>query len=310
MKRSRAITLTAVLLSSSVLFAQDHAQAALQTHKSAFVPIPHEFTDRELLTNTKWTEETFFQGITSNWDTYTGEQGLEGKDVLRSAEMEICGVIFSVKAARFKSDGVYQFIFSTEPGESFPKDFREKFMGCAEKTWGVPFKDIDYSREVKEGSVDNHDTEWDLGNTVISFSYFGAEIYGGWVPGLCLFQITQSGKYPPLKDLICLKCEGQRKFSGREQGNEIEPVNPFVIFVDLNRNEILRQDKSELEKIVKVSQDYFVAEQQEKDLKSTFTIDRKLGTYELRIASAVNAAYGMNEWGKCEKIDLPAQPKF
>jgi hypothetical protein len=296
----------APIAKASVGVPRDSAQAALQAQKSAVVPIPHEFTDRALMTNTKWTEETFFQRITSNWDTYTGEQGWKEKDVLRTAEMEICGVVFSVKAVRFKSDGVYQFIFTTKLDERFPKDFREKFMGYAETIWGVPSKDIDYSGEYKEGSVDNHDTEWDLGNTVISFSYFGAEMYGKWIPGLCLFQITQAGKVPSLKDLISLKCEGQRKFSG----SGIEPVSSFVIFVDLNHNAILRRDKSVREKNVQVSQDYFVAEGQEKDFKGTFTIDRKLGTYKWRVTSAVNAAYEMNEWGKCEKIDLPTQPKF
>src|SRR5208283_2802285 len=140
-----------------------------------------------------------------------------------------------------------------------------------------------------DSSVDDHDTEWDLGNTVISFSYFGAEMYGlvanpayhWWVPGLCWFVITESDKIPPLKDLISLKCEGQRKFSG----GGIEPVSSFVIFVDLNHNAILRRDKSVMWKNMQVSQDYFVAESQEKDVKHTFTIDRKLGTYMWRVTS-------------------------
>ena len=308
---------------ASVGAPRDSAQAALQAKNSAVVPIPHEFTDRALMTNTKWTEEAFFQRITPNWVAYTGEQGWKEKDVLRTAKMEICGVVFSVKAVRFKSDGVYQFIFMTD--ERFPKDFRERFMGYAGKIWGVPSKDIDYSGEYKEGgvdshdsSVDSHDTEWDLGNTVISFSYFGAEMYGlvanptyhWWIPGLCLFVITESGKIPPLKDLISLKCEGQRKVSGLEQGSGIEPVSSFVIFVDLNHDAILRRDKSVMWKNMQVSHDYFVAEDQEKDVKHTFTIDRKLGTYKWRVTSTVNAAYEMNEWGNCEKIDLPTQPKF
>jgi hypothetical protein len=316
MKRSHAIVLTAVLLISAIAFAGDSAQVAFQAQKDhgssvgAFVPIPHEFTDRALMTNMKWAEETVFQRIISKWDTYTGEQGFKDKDVLRTAEIKICEVAFSVEAVRFKADGVYQFIFSTKPGESFPKDFREQFMEYAGKIWGPPSKDIDYSSEVKEGRVDSHMVEWDLGNTIISFTYFGAEMYDGWVPGLCLFQITQSGKYPQLKDLICLKCEGQRKFSGFGQANRIESASPFVIFVDLNNNAIRRRDKSVWESIVQVSEDYFVAEQQQKDFKDTFTIDRKLGTYERRRTFAVNAEYEIREWGKCERIDLPTQPKF
>src|SRR5271157_5846989 len=135
---------------------RDSAQAA---HKSTFVPIPHEFNDRAIMRNMKAREEIVFQRIASSWDTYTVEQGWKEKDVLRTAKMEICGVVFTVKAVRFKSDGVYQFIFMTD--EDFPKDFRENFMGYAGKIWGVPSKDIDRSGEYKEGAVDSHDSRVD-----------------------------------------------------------------------------------------------------------------------------------------------------
>ena len=68
--------------------------------------IPVEFNDRALLTNAKWSDAAFVEAITSNWERYTGTQELEGKEVLRITEVQICGTAFSVEARRFKSDGV------------------------------------------------------------------------------------------------------------------------------------------------------------------------------------------------------------
>jgi hypothetical protein len=179
------------------------------------------------------------------------------------------------------------------------------------KTWGVPLKNIDYSWRGKENSVDSHDVEWLLGNTHIKFGIFGAEMYDSWISGLCILIITQQGKYALLKDLVALKCEGQKRLVGFEDSTKIIPVSPFVVLVDLNHNELLRRDRSTLGKITQASEDYFVAEWQEKDRKDRFTIDRKLGTYEWRTTLLKpNKTYGAVNWGNCEKTNLQIEQKF
>lgn len=273
------------------------------------IQIPTQFTNRELLTNARWSDGAFFQAIVSSWDKHTVTQDLEGKEVLRKREAQICGTTFSVEARRFQSDGVFEFVFIHKDG--FPKDFRQKFVSYGVKTWGVPLKSIDYSWRGKENSVDDHEVEWLLGKTHIKFSIFGAEMYDSWIPGLCLLVITQQGKYALLKDLIALKCEGQKRLFGFKDSTEVTPVSPFVIFVDLNHNALLRRDRSVLGKIGTASDEYFMAEWREKDRKHRFTIDRKLGTYEWETTPIESSKkYGAVNWGKCEKTNLQIEPKF
>jgi hypothetical protein len=268
------------------------------------VQIPTEFKNKEFLANAKWTDLAFIQGITSNWDSYTGKQDMEGKEVLRKKEIQIYGAVFSAEARRFISDGVFEFVFVNN---DFSKDFREKFVRYAVETWGVPSKHIDYSW----GGDDNHDMEWLLKNTYIKFNIFGVEMYNSWIPGICVLIITQQGKYAPLKELITLKCEGQRRLFGFRDSTETTAVTPFIVFVDLNYNRLLRRDRSTLGKITQASDDYFISEWQEKNRKHRFIIDRKLGTYEWKTTLLEsNKNYGAVDWGHCEKSNLQIEPKF
>jgi len=273
------------------------------------VQIPIEFKNRDFLTNAKWTDASFIQRITSSWDSYTGKQDLEGKEVLRKKGIQIYDAVFSVEARRFISDGVFEFVFMDKGG--FSKDFREKFIGYAVKAWGAPSKNIDYSWSGKESSVDNHEMEWLLKDTYIRFTIFGAEMYNSWIPGFCVLLITQQGKYAPLKELITLRCEGQRRLFGFRDSTETTTVNPFIIFVDLNYNRLLRRDRSTLGKITQTSDDYFISEWEDKDRKHRFVIDRKLGTYEWKTTTLEpNKNYGAVNWGNCEKTNLQKEPKF
>ena len=179
------------------------------------------------------------------------------------------------------------------------------------KTWGEPIKSIDNSWRGKEESFDENKTEWLIGNTHIKFSVFGAQIHDTWIPGICALRITKQGKYPLLKDLIALKCEGQRRLFGFKDSTEIIPVSPFVVLVDLNDNKLLRRDRSTMGKITQASDDYFVAEWQDKNIKNSFTIDRKLGTYEWKATSLESKkSSGAVNWSRCEKTNLQMEPKF
>jgi hypothetical protein len=297
MKTKIKITLYAICLLfslSGLVWAED------------IVQIPIEFTNRDFLENAKWTDASFFHRITAGWDTYTGDQGIEGKEVLFTKNIQIYDVVFSVDAMKFISDGVFVFVFKQE--SHFSKDFREKFMNYAVKTWGAPSKNIDYSGSGKERSV-HHETEWLLKNTHIRFTIMGAEMYNSWIPGLCILFITQQGKFPPLKELITLKCEGQRRFFGFRDSTEITREKPFVIIVDLNHNTLRRRDKSRLGEITQTSDDYFISEWEDKDTKHRFVIDRKLGTYEWKITQP-DKNWGMVNWGNCQKTDVQLEPKF
>ena len=273
------------------------------------VEIPAELRNKEFMEKARWTDATFFQKITSNWDKYTGTQSIEGKEMLYEKKIQIYGADFSVSARRF-SDGVFEFVFSNT--SSFSKDFREKFVSYAIKTWGMPSKNIDNSYGA--GLVQQVDMEWLLKGTQIKLGLFGAKMFegtkenpDGWVSGLCVLTITQQGKYAPLKDLIALKCEGQQQFF---DSKEITPVSPFIIFVDLNHNQFLRSDRSLMQKITQISDDYFMAQWMGKNnLKNELIIDRKLGTYQWKMSDS-KSGLGANNWGKCEKTDLNLQPKF
>jgi hypothetical protein len=211
---------------------------------------------------------------------------------------------------RFKSDGAFEFVFVDKDSDSFSKDFREKFMSFAVKAWGAPSKDIDTSHSDKEGGTDSHDVEWVLGNTQIKFTFAGMDIYGRWILGISTLTITQNGKYPPLKDLFALKCEGQATTFTPGAPSETLPASSFVIIVDLNENVLLRQDKSILGKITRTSEDYYVAEWQDKLRNNRFTINRKLGTFEWETTLLANENYRRVERGDCEKINLQTEPKF
>lgn len=275
------------------------------------VQIPIEFTSSDFLENAKWTDESFIQRITSSWNSYTGKQGVEGVESLYEKEIQIYDALFSVEARRFISDGVFEFLFLNKGNIS--KSFREKFMSYAVKTWGVPSKNIDYSGSGKERNV-HHETEWLLKNTRIRFAIMGAEMYNSWIPGLCILSITQQGKFPPLKELIALKCEGQRRFFGFRDSMETTLVKPFIIFVDLNLNLLRRRDKSIMGKITQTSDDYFMSEWEDKKTKHSFVIDRKLGTYEWKTTLLgplePYKSSGAVESGNCEKINLQIEPKF
>jgi hypothetical protein len=273
--------------------------------------IPAEFSNRELLSNAKWTDAAFVQAITSNWDRYTGTQDFDGEEVLREKEIKIYGVVFTVQARRFNSDGVFEFVFMNK--DHFLRDFREQFVSYGVKTWGAPLKSIDDSWGGKGQGIDSCEIEWLLGNTHIKFGMFGAITDDRWFPGACYLRITKQGKHALLKDLIALKCEGQRRLFGFKDSTEIIPVSPFVVLVDLNDNTLRRRDRSTWGKITEASEDYFVAEWQEKDktFKHRFTIDRKLGTYEWKMTPLEpNKNYGGVNWGNCVKTNLQMEPKF
>jgi hypothetical protein len=83
-----------------------------------------------------------------------------------------------------------------------------------------------------------------------------------------------------------------------------------VIIVDLNEGAILRQDRSLLGKITQTSEDYYVAEWQDKNTKNQLTINRKLGTYEWETTLLANENYRAVNRGNCEKTNLQTEPKF
>lgn len=91
---------------------------------------------------------------------------------------------------------------------------------------------------------------------------------------------------------------------------------PFIVFVDLNHNLLLRRDKTTLGKITQASDDYFISEWEDKDTKHRFVIDRKLGTYEWNftlLEPKPKKYYGVDgvvNWGKCEKTNVEREPKF
>lgn len=275
-----------------------------------FIQIPAELRNKEFLEKVKWTDATFFQKITSSWDKYTGKQDIKGKEILREKEIQIYGTVFSVQARRF-SDGTFEFAFDTK--DSFSKDFQEKFLSYAIKTWGTPLKSIDNSWRGKEMSTEHHEMEWLLKNTHIKITTLGTQVFDSWVPHFCILLITQEGKYVPLKDPIALKCEGQKKLFGLPNSAEITPVSAFIVLVDLNRKHLLRRDKSSIGEITEVTEEHFISEwtDKTKGFKHRFFIDRKLGTYEWKTTSLESGKnYGMVDWGNCEKIDLELKQKF
>jgi hypothetical protein len=271
--------------------------------------IPAQLKDKNFLTSVKWTDANIVLEIASGWDKYIGKQGIEGKETLREKDIQIYGTKFSVEVRKFVSDGVFEFVFINKG--DFPKDLREKFMNYAVETWGVPLKNIDYSSGDQKNGLDNHEVEWLLSDTHIKFISIGAQLYGKWVSTLFILIITQQGKYPLLKDLIGLKCDGQKRLFGFEDSTQITPVSPFVILIDLNHNSLRRRNKSTIGKITQVSNDYFISEWNEKDKKHRFVIDRKLGTYEWKTTPLESTKnYGAIEWGNCEKTNLHLEPKF
>jgi hypothetical protein len=279
--------------------------------------IPVELTNRELLANAKWTDAAFVQAITSGWERYTGTQHFENvegvagaREELYTKEIQMYGAVFSASVRRFKSDGAFEFVFVNKDSDSFSKDFREKFMSFAVKAWGAPSKDIDNLLSDKEMGTDSHDVEWLLGNTQIKFTFSGLDMYGRRISSICALIVTQNGKYPPLKDLIALKCEGQATTFAPGAPSETAPASSFVIIVDLNLNALLRQDKSHLGKITRTSEDYYAAEWQDKDTKNRFTINRKLGTFEWETTLLANENYRVVKRGNCEKVNLQTEPKF
>ena len=294
--------------------------------KAAESSIPAEFTDRAVLASANWTDVAFVHAIASGWDRYTGTQPFENKEVsggarevLYAKEIQISGGIFSATVRRFNSDGVFEFVFVGKDDATFSRDFREKFMSSALTKWGTPFKDVDTSLTEKEGSTDSHDVEWVIGNTQIKFTFSGMDMYGRRTSTLCALVITRNGKYPPLKDLIALKCEGQSRLFGFEDPTVVTPDLPFVVVVNLNDNSLLRRDKSILGKITQASEDYFVAEWQDEDTKTApapvpktneLIIDRKLGTYEWKTTLLANKSQGKVSSGNCEKTNLQMDEKF
>ena len=271
-------------------------------------PIPSQFTDRALLAKAKWTDMTFVKSIAGSWDKYNGTQDLQVKEILNTTKIGIYGVTFDVQMRRYFSDGTFEFVFVDK--DSFLRDFRQQFLTYAIKTWGEPIKNIDYSLRNKEESFDDYETEWLLGDTHIRFNFSGSQIGDKWVPLFCVLFITKKGEYPLLKDLIALKCEGQRRLTGFKDSGIVQ-ISPFVVIVDLNHNRLRRRDRSTLGKITQASDDYFVAEWQDKNIKSNFTIDRKLGTYKWESTSLESEKnYGAVNWGSCEKTNLQMEPKF
>jgi hypothetical protein len=322
---------TPLFLSTALAcFASQSTQPKIQTKPQEgaenVVQIPPEFKNKELLENIKWTDPVYIQAITSGWDKYTGSQYFENaelvggaREVLYTKEMQEYGAAFSATLRRFKSDGVFEFVFVSKGDDALPKDFREKFMNYAVKAWGAPLKDIDTSLTDKEGGTDSHDVEWVLGNTQVKFTFSGVDMYGRRISSLCALIVTQNGKYPPLKDLIPLKCEGQSRLFGFDDSAETMPELPFIVLLDLNDNRVLRRDKSILGKITQVSDDYFIAEWQDKDTKTgpapilkanRLTIDRKLGTYEWKGTLVANKSQGKISSGSCEKVNFQMEPKF
>ena len=297
--------------------AQEAAGVADASQKTTENSIPVELTNRELLANVKWRDAAFVEAITPGWEIYTGTQHFENEERVAGAREELYtkkiqlnGAVFSASVRRFKSDGAFEFVFVSKDSDSYSKDFREKFMSFAVKAWGVPSKDIDTSFSDKEGGTDSHDVEWLLGNTQIKFTFSGMDMYSRRIWSICALIVTQNGKYPPLKDLIALKCEGQVTRFTTDAHSETIPASSFVILVDLNEDALLRQDKSHMGKITRTSEDYYVAEWQGKDTKNRFTITRKLGTYEWETTLLSNGNYQAVQRGNCEKINLQTGPKF
>jgi hypothetical protein len=275
------------------------------------VEIPIEFTNRNFLTNIRWTDTNLIQKVISNWDMYSEKQGIEGKEILRKKGIKIYDVMFLVEARKFTSDNVFEFVFNTENG--FSQDFREQFMSYAVKTWGQPSTHIDYSWGGKVDAFVSHEVDWFIKDTHIRFDFSGAVLDGHWFPGFCLFFITQKGKYDPLKELIALKCEGKSQLFGFPDRREITPVNAFIVFVDLKNKQLLRRDRSPLGKITEATDEHFISEwtDKTKDQKHRFFIDRKLGTYEWKTTPSESGKnYGAVNWGNCEKTDPQLQQKF
>jgi hypothetical protein len=315
------VLLDALIIFSPFLAAQETTSTAGTTkyagQKTTENSIPVELTNRELLANAKWTDASFVQAITSGWERYTGTQHFENvelaagaREELYTKEIQMYGTVFSASVRRFRSDGAFEFVFVNKDSDSFSKDFRENFMSFAEKAWGAPSKDIDTSFSDKEGGTESHDVEWLLGNTQIRFNFSGMDMYGRRIWTISALTITQNGKYPPLKDLIALKCEGQVTTFTPGAPSETIPASSFVIIVDLNENAFLRQDESILGKITRTSEDYYVAEWQDKDTTNRFTINRKLGTYEWETTPLAEENFRVVKRGNCERIDLQTGPKF
>jgi hypothetical protein len=164
--------------------------------------------------------------------------------------------------------------------------------------------------------------EWLLKDTQIEFAILGGEKLvertkenpDGWKGTVCVLNMTQRGKDVPLKDLINLKCEGQKKGFGSMDPNftKTEPVPPFMLIIDLNYKtggSLLWGNKSPMAEINEVSDDHFKIEWERKDIKNMLFIDRRLGTYRWKKTTS-KSTMGMEEWGKCEKIDPNLQPKF
>jgi len=302
---------------SPFLAAQETAGIAHVVQKTAENAIPAELTNKELLENAKWTDAAFVQSIASGWERYTGTQHYENEDLnagareeLYTKKIQMNGAVFYASVRRFKSDGVFEFVFVNVDSDSPSKDFRKKFMSFALKAWGAPSKDVDTSFSDNEGGTDSHSVEWLLGNTQIKFDFSGVDMYGRRISSICALIVTQNGKYPPLKDLIALKFEGQVTTSTPDAPSETVPASSFVVFIDPNENALRRQDKSLLGKITRTSEDYYLAEWQDKVRKNRIAINRKLGTYEWEITILANKDFRSIERGKCEKINLQTEPKF
>lgn len=269
--------------------------------------LPQKLLDKNFLQKYNWKNEDDIQEITKDWKNYDGTQNYKDRLVLKKSRTELLDVSFEIQSRQYCSDQIFE-ILVLNAGE-FPKEFNDKFINIAEKIWGKPYKIVDktYLSPNKENGFVNYDCEWFFQDSHIQYSFSGAEISNKWIPVGCYLVFTKNGKSKPLKDLVYLEFQGQKRDSGSD---EIIPVQPFIFIVDFNSDAFLRRNLSQIAKFEYISEEVIQAKWNVEDVLNVFVIDRRMGTFQWKIWKKNNESISTDMWGKYIKMEGNEKLKF
>lgn len=265
-------------------------------------PLPEALLDSQFLRSCTWKEDKGIQGIVRNWPSYTEKQGFVDRTVLNEVQVTILGISFKAEYRVFIKDSLAEIVvYSNKHGEGFCAEF----LGWATKHLGKPDKILDRSRLRRDrDGFQNVETDWLLGQSRVQMNCAGTILYGEYIPLFAILIYRHKDELKALEDFIYIECSSTKKFVGplfKDQLQEEAP--PVTMIIDPNRGELLRRDKSTYFKTTKYTDEEILASTEEEGSKSDFRLDRMTGNYQLEIRLKPDSRNGINQWGKCLRVD-------
>lgn len=265
-------------------------------------PLSEALSDPQFVRNLSWKADKDLEAVVRNWPAYTGAQGFEDKTVLKTADVTILDTVFTAEYRVFKANSFAEVVLLHK--SNYGEDFCPAFLGWTGKRLGKPDKVLDRSVLGRDSSFNDVAADWLLGQTRVQLTCAGAKLYGGYVPAIAVLIYRHQDQLKALEDLIYIECSSTKKYVGPLLADRpTEDGPPLTLIIDPNGGKLLGRDKSLFLKPDKYTDEEILASEEDDKRKQDFRLDRVTGNYQWNIRLKSDTRNGLNQWGRCSRVD-------